>query len=214
MEKTVLIVNGNPGSGKTTVENLISQWVPSMIHSSVKVVKDIDLKYFDGRDYKTEESRKFLSDMKHFLLAETSIIEDDLNSKYEEFGYSKNEILMIDMREKNEIIKYKKKFDAITLFINNPRTNILLSNKSDSQVNEINYDFVIENDGDIHDLEIKVLQFLKQLRIRMIPQLYFQNSKGFYYRYWLEVNGDIMIDVASHSEFFVIKDGIKLFPTP
>lgn len=237
MKKIVLIVNGNPGSGKSTVENMIAEIVPSIIHSSISLVKNIAVDYFDWDYSKDTESRKFLSDMKTFLNKETDLIEKDLLSKYEEFGYSDAKILMIDIREVDEIKKYAEKFDAKTLLIENPRISINKTNKSDAQVKNLDYDYILNNNGDIDCLQSTVKQFLKVLNKTNKPKLYFQDSLGIntflkevesiedadkeiqiflnernyissYHRYWIDEDDNVKIDVGSHTEYFIVT-GIK-----
>ena len=233
MEKTVLIFNGNPRSGKSTVQSFIRLKTKAVSYSSIGCVKAIYKK--------TEESRKFLSDMKHFLVAETDIIDKALTDKYNEFMKSDQSILMIDIREPEEIAKYTKKFDAITVLVTNPRAPHISSNTSDKNVSFYKYDVEIVNDGSLLDLESLVEEFLKDLGIEdeLKKELYFQDYNGrqkfiglvgsledafeeitnflrernyesYYSRYWIEENGDIAIDVGSHSEFFIIKDGKEL----
>lgn len=33
-----------------------------------------------------------------------------------------------------------------------------------------------------------------------------KNYKSFYWRYWKNQNGDTMVDVGSHSEFFILRE--------
>lgn len=164
MEKTVLIVNGNPGSGKTTVETMITCEVNSIIYSSIDFVKEAYRKYFGWDGYsKSPADRKFLSDMKKFLLAETNIIEEVILEAFDDFMVSKEKVLMIDIREIDEIEKYKKRLDAKTVYVNNPRTKRHTSNTSDAQVGNYEYDYVIENDGDLVKLRHVVQDFVDKL---------------------------------------------------
>lgn len=241
MEKTVLIFNGSPRSGKSTVQSIIKLKTKAISYSSIDCVKNIYEKYFGWNGEKTEESRKFLSDMKHFLVAETNIIDQALTEKYNEFMKSDSSILMIDIREPEEIAKYAKKFNAVTVLVTNPRAPHVVSNTSDKNVFFYSYDVKIVNDGSLLDLESLVEEFLKDLGIgdELKKELYFQDSigrkkfiglvdsledvskeianflrkrnyKSYYSRYWIEEDGDILIDVGSHSEFFIVKDGKEL----
>lgn len=240
MEKIVLIVNGNPGSGKSTFQKIIQSKVNSIIYSSIDYVKDVYTTYFGWNGEKREVNRKFLSDMKHFLIAETNLIDEVLTDKYNEFLTSDSRILMIDIREADEIKKYAQKFNAKTLLITNPRSKTILSNNSDNQVLDYPYDMEIINNGTLLELENKVEKFLKSSFKDNQKELYFQNYfgqdrfvcminsledafqniddflKDWNHRkpnlqYWLEDNGNLKIDIESQSEFFIIKDGKELF---
>lgn len=235
MDKFVLIVNGNPGAGKTTFAEIVSRQAETMIYSSIDHVKHIYKRYFDWDGKKTDKSRKFLSNMKDFLRIETSILENDLRQKYAEFGYSQAKYLIIDIREAAEIKKYKALFNAKTVLINNMASPSVTTNKSDAQINSTEYDYKLQNDGSIEDFEVAIKYFLIGLQQDNLPELYFENKYGqhkfidnitnmesafiaikkfladkgfqsYYQRYWLEEDDSIKIDVGSHTEFFVIKN--------
>ena len=235
MDKFVLIVNGNPGAGKTTFAEIVSRQAETMIYSSIDHVKHIYKRYFDWDGKKTDESRKFLSDMKDFLIIETDILENDLRQKYAEFGYSKAKYLIIDIREAAEIKKYKTLFNAKTVLISSGLAPTVVTNKSDAQVHSTDYDYELDNDDSVEVFEKIIKTFLEQLKKDHAPELYFENKYGqqrfvdnitsmenafavikkflagkgfqsYYQRYWLEEDDSIKIDVGSHTEFFVIKN--------
>ena len=54
----------------------------------------------------------------------------------------------------------KKELDAITLLIRRPGDNSEQSNHSDADVENFEYDYVIENDGTLEELEQKAQDFL------------------------------------------------------
>ena len=124
MRKQVIIINGHPGSGKSTVAKMIAQQEKTSIRSSIDFVKEISMEFFDWRGDKNEDNRKFLSDMKRFLNAHTDLIEYDLNCAYDNFLESDDRFMLIDIREKDEIAKYKDLFDAITVFVEIGRAHV------------------------------------------------------------------------------------------
>ena len=238
--KKVFIINGSPTSGKTTFAELLAKKKKVMVHSSIDYVKEIATEYFDWDGIKSEESRKFLSDRKHFLIEETDTVELDLKRKYEEFGYSDAEALVIDIREASEIEKYKNEFQAITVLIENPLIGQHLFNKSDAQVYKTVYDYTILNDGTLNDLEKSVDNFIKDvfkkkesidLYLRKQNKDYFvqgiqciqevfpliriwlddHSYEGPYVKQWINSEDEMIFDFGSHSEFFVIKDTEGLF---
>jgi len=163
MRKQVIIINGHPGSGKTTVSKMIAEQEKTMIRSSIDFVKEVAVKFFDWDELKREEDRKFLSNMKQFLNEYTDLIERDLKCTYDNFIESDYRFLLIDIREVDEIEKYKKMFNAITVFIDNPRAKKITTNPSDKQVEETIYDYTINNHYCLDFLKMEVNRFIKEL---------------------------------------------------
>ena len=241
MEKQVIIINGHPGSGKTTVANIIAEKEGAMIRSSIDFVKEIAKDYFDWDTSKTEESRKFLSNMKTFLNDHTDLIEHDLEIAYERFQSSDDKFLIIDIREKDEIEKYKELFDAVTLFVENPKVEKISSNPSDEGVERITYDYTIYNGYCLKSLETEVELFLRGLEFdKFKAELYLRDADGdtfinyvsslkkvstlmnkwfieqektdiYYVRRWLNEENEIIFDFGSYDTFFVIKNQKGLF---
>jgi adenylate kinase family enzyme len=164
MRKQVIIINGHPGSGKTTVSKMIAEQEKTMIRSSIDFVKEIAVKFFDWDGLKREEDRKFLSNMKQFLNEYTDLIECDLRCAYDNFMKSDSQFLLIDIREVDEIEKYKKMFDAITVFIDNPRVKKITTNSSDKQVEETIYDYTINNHQSLDSLRTEVSHFIEKIK--------------------------------------------------
>lgn len=163
LKKQVVIVNGAPGVGKTTVSNIIAEKYPSQIRSSIDLVKEVASKYFGWTGEKTNQSRQFLSDMKHFLTSNTNMIESDLELTYKNFIVSDNDYLLIDIREPEEIAIYKQKFDATTLLVKNERVQNHYTNYSDSSVLNYEYDYVLSNNLGLIELEEEINKFLSHL---------------------------------------------------
>ena len=164
MGKTVLIINGNPKSGKTTFQNMVNDEIPSLMYSSIDPVKKFYIKYFDWDGVSKEsKDRKFLSDLKTFLVEETNVIEEETKKAWENFMDSDKQIMMIDIREPSEIDKYKKLLGAQTVYIDNARTRTDNSNGSDAQVGNYEYDYVIKNNLGLEDLRLTVRDFLDYL---------------------------------------------------
>lgn len=170
----VVIVNGAPGSGKTTFESICEGylgWHFCRSRSTVDKVKEIaEMCGWDGA--KTLENRKFLSDLKDLLtnyndLPFTDIIDykDAFSKQLVNSGLNeKMSLLFVDDREPAHIERIKKELGAVTLLIrrdiseNNPT-----SNHADANVLNYNYDYVINNNGTLKDLEEQAIEFLKFL---------------------------------------------------
>jgi adenylate kinase family enzyme len=240
MRKQVIIINGHPGSGKTTVSKIIAEQEKVMIRSSIDFVKEIAVKFFGWDGLKREEDRKFLSNMKQFLNEYTDLIERDLKRAYDNFMKSDSRFLLIDIREADEIEKYKKMFDAITVFIDNPRAKKITTNSSDKQIEETVYDYTIKNHHCLGSLRIEVNRFIKEIELNNFKAKLFlrkgetdqfidyvssvkqalsimsewlkeQRIEHLYTRRWMNEENEIILDFGSHHTFFVIKNQRGLF---
>ena len=240
MRKQVIIINGHPGSGKTTVSEMIAEQEKTMIRSSIDFVKEVAVEFFGWNGLKGEEDRKFLSNMKQFLNEYTDLIEYDLRCAYDNFMESDARFLLIDIRETDEIEKYKRMFNAITVFIENPRAKKIATNSSDKQVEETVYDYTISNHYCLDSLKMEVNRFIKEIETNNFKAELFlrrsetdqfidyvssvkqalsimngwlkeQEIEHLYTRQWMNEDNEIMLDFGSHHTFFVIKNQKGLF---
>ena len=61
------------------------------------------------------------------------------------------------------IERVKSEFDAVTLLIERPGVKPIMSNPSDRNVRHYSYDYVIQNDGTLDDLDKKAKWFVEQI---------------------------------------------------
>jgi dephospho-CoA kinase len=164
--KQVIIVNAYPKSGKTTFELFIAQYQATLIRSSIDCVKELAKKYFGWNGIKDEETRKFLSDMKRMFSEEFDIVYSDISKTIQRFYRDTSlELLMIDSREPAEIERFKNQFHAITVFVQRDDCEKLTSNESDANVENYKYDFYINNNGTLEDLEQQAIEFINKLKL-------------------------------------------------
>jgi len=165
--KKIVIVNGYPKSGKTEYELFLAKHTRCIIYSSITPVKEYAKKYFGwsgNEDDKTEDWRRFFSELKHMLVAEFDYIFKDLSTQVNKFYRDTNaELLLIDSREPEEIERFKNQFQAITIFVKNDRVEKIMSNESDANVENYKYDYYIDNNSSLDDLEQKAIEFIKEL---------------------------------------------------
>ena len=165
----VVVVNGYPNSGKTTFENTCKLILGPFCQtrSTVDKVKGLALRAgWDGR--KTPEARKMLSDLKDLFTKFNDMPFRDiaLHIKYFEhelgqYGVeSEKAVFFIDSREPEEITRFKKELGALTLLIQRPGIATEQSNHSDANVENFEYDYIINNDGTMDDLKTKAEDFL------------------------------------------------------
>lgn len=159
--KKLFIVNGRPKAGKTEFEKLVSKYIPTYITSTItEVVAVVD--DLHGKSEKNEIRRKLLSDIKQEFV-KTNIITLITEIKVNEFYKSDKKIMFLDSREIKEIELFKYVFDFETIFIKNDRVPKVISNSSDANVENMKYDYIIDNNGTLAELEKKAKDFVLYL---------------------------------------------------
>lgn len=171
----IFIVNGAPGSGKTTFEVLVKKEAMKWnclveMYSTIDFVKDIAHKCgWDGT--KTLKNRKFLSDLKDLLtewkdvpFQKTIDAVEDIKYHWEQYDiYREHNIIFIDCREPAEIEKLCKALNAKSILIQRAANeNLETSNHADRDIFNYDYDIVIDNNGDLNDLGKKAIEFIEK----------------------------------------------------
>ena len=184
----VVVINGMPGSGKTTFEQICrdicklsftrgfqeGRFVQVAITSTIDFVKEIALNCgWNGS--KTLENRRFLSDLKDLLthwgdVPYKKILEKVkiLNSwaSYNSLDW----IFFVDCREPAEIQKLKERLSATTVLIRREEVeNDEVSNHADADVFYYDYDLTIYNNSDIIHLEDEARKFIEYMRKEEVP---------------------------------------------
>lgn len=187
----VVICNGKPGSGKTTVQSIASglclcdrnaqYWFGNAYKtivdacSTVDFVKEIATQCgWDGT--KTLENRKFLSELKDLLTRWNDVPYKKILERVETLdapGTPYHYILFVDCREPAEIQKLKERFNATTLLVRRLGDEVVeTSNHADAEVFNYEYDYTLKNYGSLDDLRIEVHHFLEYMKER---EFYFGN---------------------------------------
>ena len=159
-----IVINGPPLAGKDEFVKRITSHaekeglaIPSI--SSVDKVKEAALLLgWDG--VKDAKGRKFLSDLKDMS---TQVYEGPLNYMLGCLNkISQHSIVFFHIREPDEIAKFVRQTGARTLLItrNEAETH---DNHADANVAKYPYDFIIENNGTLQDLESQAVDFLDKV---------------------------------------------------
>lgn len=162
MNKQIFITNGMARCGKDTFAKFLNEFVPTLKYSSIDKVKEIaKLCGWDGK--KTEKDRKFLSDLKLLTTDYSDMPFKAIEYKVNEFKLDDNfKVMLIDIREPNEIEKAKNIFGAKTILITNNKIKNINSNIADANVFNYTYDYVINNNGTLDEFRKNVKEFYER----------------------------------------------------
>ena len=162
MSKVIVVINGTGGSGKDTFVEYSSKYAKVANFSSIDKVKEIAT-YAGWSGTKEDKDRKFLSDLKNLLTNYNDLPYKTIVEAINKFNSSDNEVLFIHIREPKEIQRIVDNFNAKTLLIKRLNYENITSNSSDANVENYNYDYVIENDT-LENLDIKAKEFIDNIK--------------------------------------------------
>ena len=167
----IICINGSPTAGKDTFVKFCGSQKDGIFNiSMVDGIKDI-ASLIGWTGSKEPKDRKFLSDLKD-LVAEYNDypFQDVLNGiSFAEWYHWDNKltdelICFIHAREPEDIQRWKNEYGARTLLIRREEVEKTYGNHSDDQVFNIDYDYVIINDGKLEDLKEKANSFIINIR--------------------------------------------------
>ena len=159
--KQIIIINGTGGSGKDTFVEFCQKYGKVKNFSSIDKVKEIArLIGWDGG--KTEKDRKFLSDLKQLTTEYNDMPFNSIKEEVDKFNASDDDVMFIHIREPEAISRAADAFGAKTLLIKRVGLENISSNASDANVDNYDYDYVIENDT-LENLENSAMKFIREL---------------------------------------------------
>ena len=167
----VIIINGYPESGKDTFVKLVQKAVGenisvSEIWSSTPAKTALQELGWNGED-KTPEVRKalaYLMDLSEAMFnGSARYIQREV--KLRSIWGRKNNIIFIHCREPKNIRTYKTLLAAKTLLIRRDIPRIF-SNERDSGVENYAYDYYIDNNGSLENLETEAKKFVEVLDVK------------------------------------------------
>ena len=160
MNKHIFVTNGMARCGKDTFAVFLNDIIPTYKYSSIDKIKEIaELCGWNGAS-KSEKDRKFLSDLKILTTEYSNMSFKAIKEKINEFKADNRFcVMLIDIREPEEIEKAKNAFGAKTILIKNDRVKNISSNFGDANVFNYDYDFEIENNGTLEEFQNKICDF-------------------------------------------------------
>lgn len=157
--KKIYITNGSAENGKDSFAEFVSKYITVYKYSSIDLVKDMFEVVGISKENKTEKKRRLWSDGKDLLTEYDDIPFKDVTSIVTDFKNNRieTEILFIDIREPDEIARAVETFGAETILVRNQNAKKITSNHADRDVENYSYDYIIENNGTLEQLD-KVAQ--------------------------------------------------------
>lgn len=172
LNKQVFIINGSGGVGKDTFVNLIAKYIP-ITHITIAAIPKMIAEYFGWDTEKTEKERKLLSNIKLAIDEYNDGNYKRVVQAHKNFMNDEHtEWLIIDMREAKDIERAIKDFGAKTILIKRNSIPKITTNIADKGVFDIEYDYTIDNDGTIEDLNKKAYEFIKAVKSKIITPNY------------------------------------------
>ena len=163
MGTVVFVINGNGGCGKDTFIEYCNKATQYSIRN-VSTIEPIKLAALSlgWNGQKDEKNRKFLSDLKDLC---TNAFDTSFNYIREEIENANDDdiaYIFVHSREPEEIERFKKEFNAITILIDaSKRKQTIITNHADANVNNFKYDYYIENNGTLLEFENKAKEFIE-----------------------------------------------------
>lgn len=166
IKKHIFITNGMARCGKDTFASFLNEFIPTLKYSSIDKVKEI-AKLCGWTGGKTEKDRKFLSDLKVLISEYSDMPFKAIREEVKKFEKdTTNSVMLIDIREPEEIEKAKNAFGARTILIENNRVKMIDSNMADANVFNYTYDFTIQNNGTLEEFKENIRFFAEENILR------------------------------------------------
>lgn len=163
--KKVYVTNGSAENGKDSFADFVGKYISTYKYSSIDLVKEMFEVVGVSKKEKTEKKRKLWSDGKDLLTEYDDIPFKDITSIVTDFKNNliDADVLLIDIREPDEIARAVETFGAETILVRNPNAKKVTSNHADRDVENYNYDYIIENDGTLEQLEMVAKLFVREV---------------------------------------------------
>ena len=162
--KKVFILNGVGTSGKGVFAEFVGKYIPTHKYSIIDLPKEAAkvLGWTGGKD---EKDRRFLSDIMDLSTEYNDSPFRDVLSVVTDFKNNllEGEVLFVDMRDPKDIARAVETFGAETILIRNPNVEKIESNHADANVEDYNYDYIIENDGTLGQLDVMAKFFVREI---------------------------------------------------
>lgn len=168
----IIVINGYARSGKDEFVKTCQKIRPNIIHniSMIDAVKS-QAHYFDWHGEKTDEARRFLSDLKDAWERYNDGPYDTIKWRIDAIKHLtqlKNHstddlIIFVHAREPDDIERFVKDYNAFTILIRRPGVECTHGNHADDCVEEWGYDMIYDNEGNLEDMEVEARMILNYI---------------------------------------------------
>lgn len=168
----IYVVNGYPRSGKDTFCKYVEEIaVASHTYSTIEPFKDLIREEFWWDGEKDDKTRRLLSDLKHLAneYCDYTMRTLDKEIKYYDSYWRNFQIdgcFFIMSREPEEIKRICDTYHALAIYVNRDIEK-KFSNASDFNVENYNYDYIVNNVGTLSDLFSSAVEFCKFENIKL-----------------------------------------------
>ena len=163
----IILINGTGGVGKDTFVEICQRMMDKdkiLNISTVDLIKQA-AKILGWNEQKDEKGRKFLSNLKDLATEYSDLSVSYISKTILQAQEDGTEAIFVHCREPEELARLKERFDAITLLIKNNRVKPIESNHADRDIEQYEYDFVIENNEGLLELTKKAADFIKEIGV-------------------------------------------------
>lgn len=168
----VVVINGPAASGKDTFIEMCKKYANWKIHniSTIDYVKNIAHEC-GWTGTKTPNDRWFLCELKKLLSSYNDSpyqvvahLINEIKLTHQTSPTVTNEVVFVHVREPLEIKRWVADYDALTLKVErNDNAMGAQYNTSDMSVDDYVYDYVVDNNGSLDELEAEAGNFLHRL---------------------------------------------------
>jgi len=166
--KKIIVINGSSNSGKDTFVKYFNSMTDIAVfnHSTIDNVREMFVKLGYKNERMIVEYRSLMCEIKKFLVKYDNIPFKDMVKDYERYNSCMNSfVLFIHSREPDEIEQFVNYFnDCVTVLIRRKGIDVP-NNSADMGVNDYEYDYIIDNNGTLKQLEEKVRDFIIEMEI-------------------------------------------------
>ena len=164
MKKYIFVINGQGGSGKDTICEIVAKHYGVLNRSSIDLIKRA-ANYLGCDNQKNDKSRKFLHELKMLSTWYNDYPMQYILKEIDFFlSLSSHKVMFIHMREPKEIERLKTLCDhkINTLLIKRGEDRVF-GNDADDEVNNYTDDYVYLNNGSLEELEDDFMKWFREI---------------------------------------------------